>query len=559
MKRVTISHILPAFIFLLLCLLFLKNYPQGADSWVYRAYTQSLVEDTDLHLLNQFLPIQDKVTFPFTFSPTGYVVEQQSPGVSFWYIPFLYVGESGRLWGINDKERDFYSLNLADIFFGIISFLLLWKIFKVYLPSRCSLWILLPILFGTGIFYYAVIFTPSSHSAGLLFSSLFLYSFLHFRKSHTPLFAFFSGYSLGTSFTIRPDTLLFGVIPFIFFLGEVKRKNKENFWQHTLPYFIILFGFLFGAFPLFLFWKITLGIWLHPQSEWFVGLGANLKDFLFSSFHGLFFYYPILLLLIFGFIPLISKDKLLGVSLLVASSLEILILSSRVSWWAGASFGARHIISSIPLYLLPGISLFIQAEKKRFTRVMFRAFLTLCAVWTFLLYAQWKSGLCDHMTQSIPSSVLFLNQFKVIPMLPHLILKRLLIHNLPLFLIPFILILSFLLYIGMVGGKVKRKIFPRFLIYYNLLLLLLLSLAGFNGKIIVKELNKEGFFLRYPSSLIGLNDKTNLSCNYADYAYLVYQKGMKRQAFYYLKKAEEILPHNPRVKYVMEKIEKSSQ
>ena len=130
-RRDILKLILCGLAVFILGILWTDDLPNGVDPWVYLFYTKTLVKDLDLHLLNQLAGHEDKVHVPFTFSPTGYIVFSQSPGISFLYLPFLLLREAfpsadnfigldkGKR--INKEEKiDFFFLGFADFFFGFL-------------------------------------------------------------------------------------------------------------------------------------------------------------------------------------------------------------------------------------------------------------------------------------------------------------------------------------------------------------------------------------------------------------------------------------------------------
>ncbi len=74
--------------------------------------------------------------------------------------------------------------------------------------------------------------------------------------------------------------------------------------------------------------------WLHPQ----VG------PVLFSGFHGLFAWHPLILLAMAGGF-LAARKHLQLIGLLLAFCLQAYVISSWYEWWQGASFGGRMFSS----------------------------------------------------------------------------------------------------------------------------------------------------------------------------------------------------------------------
>src|SRR5262249_249966 len=105
----------------------------------------------------------------------------------------------------------------------------------------------------------------------------------------------------------------------------------------------------------------------------------RLYEILFSSYHGLLFFSPILLFALYGLGKLIKQDRLIGIVSLVILILEISIMSMERWFWEGLSFALRRLVDWLPLYLL-GLSVVLKT-KSRLVRIC----AIVSAIWTVLL------------------------------------------------------------------------------------------------------------------------------------------------------------------------------
>lgn len=100
----------------------------------------------------------------------------------------------------------------------------------------------------------------------------------------------------------------------------------------------------------------------HKGVLWGIGLPSfeTLRGIMVSRKRGLFFYSPVLLAVLPGFVrmarlPHFRKDFLLCVAVLVGHTF---IIAGFKDWTAGWSFGARHLVPMLPFLILPLIIVF---------------------------------------------------------------------------------------------------------------------------------------------------------------------------------------------------------
>ena len=142
-------------------------------------------------------------------------------------------------------------------------------------------------------------------------------------------------------------------------------------------------------------------------------------DVLFSSRHGLFYWHPLLLT---GFVGLLIPKIHIKwrIFALTGFFAQVWIIGSWSHWWAGASFGHRMFISSLPL-LAVGMALLMQTYPK-FRRWM-PALVIVFLLWNFGLIVQYGAGLIKR-DQPVSWAEMARHNFISIPGMIVEILKR---------------------------------------------------------------------------------------------------------------------------------------
>ena len=127
---------------------------------------------------------------------------------------------------------------------------------------------------------------------------------------------------------------------------------------------MIVWWFLFGS-PFYSPYSGQL-LWSEPY----------ILETLFSTFHGLFFYAPVLLLVIPGLWQLRRVDGWTTLSLSLTWLALTYIVSINVAWWAGSSFGNRYFLTLTPFFMW-GLAAFIKNNTKWAV-----ALILPCVLWT---------------------------------------------------------------------------------------------------------------------------------------------------------------------------------
>jgi len=343
----------------------------------------------------------------------GHYYIEKSPSTSLIIIPgygslrFIYhnflenlIGYNTSLeyftlkWGNTSILEPIYldSLNLfsyiliilsISVLFTSLTTILIYKFSSFFLNKEWQrLFVSFAYWLGTLAFFYSLIFYNQPFPNFLAFLSFYiLFKMKHSNKKKTLIFI--AGMLLGLAILSEYAAVLFS-IPFLLYVIYLTDKSK------TLLFLIAL---IIGVLPLLIYNYIILGSPLRLTFEYIdpagwegSGLGGgtlglnplpNCYVFLRLLMYpekGLLFYFPFLILSIFGFYFMLKKYRAEGLMILSMFILILTFFSAYKSWWEYTSFGPRRIFLITPFLMLPVI---FSLKKIRFSFILILFFVSL--------------------------------------------------------------------------------------------------------------------------------------------------------------------------------------
>jgi len=286
----------------------------------------------------------------------GKVVTKYNYGVAFMQMPFFLVADI-----LSGEDGDGFSLiyhraiDIAAVFWLITGLFLLFGLLRKKYSFQVSVIALMTILFGTNLFYYAVIDTGMSHIYSFALFSLFL--FLVFNKSmfeaRMTLFVVLISLVASLIVVIRPTSILF-IIAAIFITHTESEDIQRYFKWKYLVIFPIVFFIVF--LPQFLYWKYANGSFIHYSygNESFVNWNnPQIIKTLFSPNNGLILYNPIVLLIFIGIYSMFKNNIRDG---LILGILFVVLVYVVSSWWLfsfGCGYSSRNFVEYYSLFVFP--------------------------------------------------------------------------------------------------------------------------------------------------------------------------------------------------------------
>lgn len=361
-------------------------YPDGVGYWVY---LPTIFLDNDLDFSNNLEKFSQ--TMPLAITKTGLVANLWNVGTAVFLSPFFLIA---KYFGFSS-----YLLltNFGSTLYGILACVLIYislrhlgvKIVNAGISSVIT-------FFATPLFFYAYFLPQSAHSVSAFIVSFFLTYWLVTLAKYKKISRWiFLGLIAGLMAAVRSQEVLFAfvVIPEIFF----RWMKEKNFFLHLKLLFIFLVFTIFGFSAQLLIWKFVYGSFLFQPQAFNLSIeNFALFDVLFSPFHGILFWTPIIFLAIFSSVLYIKKDTLIGLSILLPIFFQILLISLLTAWWGGYSFGIRYFSNLVwPIGVGIGLLLNYVEKKQKIIKIFTKIFLFLITLWTFFLALGAKMGKID--------------------------------------------------------------------------------------------------------------------------------------------------------------------
>ena len=276
--------------------------------------------------------------------------------------------------------------------------------------------------FGFYFYYYAFM----AHITSFLLVSLFCTAWL--KGVGTPRKGaewIVLGLLAGLMIMIRPQNalvlLMLGVEAY-FSIAEGSKENRGALWRYYILGGLLTALSALAAFvPQMLFWWKLYGNPVQmPKMEEMNWLSPRIDLTLFSTYHGLLSWSPLLLLTIPGLWILHKKNRIIGSAFTLVVLAQVYINSANEIWWAGGSFSNRRFVDYSFIFVLA----FAACWRKWGRSPLFIAFVAVASLWNVLLLCAERLQILtlDH---HVPWTREFLQSLITIPLHPIALLRAL--------------------------------------------------------------------------------------------------------------------------------------
>lgn len=296
------------------------------DGVFYYAWLRSVVIDRDIDFTNDYQLMG--VSQPMT--SLGLPGNKYSLGPGLLWLPAL--GWIYPLAGGTGYELPYHiGIGVTSVLYAVTGLILLYRLLKrTFFPQTAAVTIIALALASHFLFYGAV--DPiNSHSLSFFTTALFLSFLLKRRQSWIII-----GATLGLVGLVRPPDLILSLLLWPY----LKRARLLR----------LAIGFTLAFLPQMVAWQgLYHKFWISPYlrgEEGFNFLKPHLLGVLFSAQNGLFLWTPLTILGLVGL--LMAKGRIWRIFLL-ATLLQLYLVASWSTWWQGASFSGRMLVSSLPL------------------------------------------------------------------------------------------------------------------------------------------------------------------------------------------------------------------
>ena len=307
-----------------------------------------------------------KFEFVSSVAPNGGLVIKYTMGMSFMYSPFFYGAHwYAYLFGYDTGGYSLpyqIALLFSSLFYFIIGLHFLRKVLEKYFDTFIVAFVLLLIVFGTNLFYYATINGAMTHVYSFSLLCIFIFYTIKWYERQSWLNSLILGVVLGLITIIRPNNILM-VLIFMFY-GITSFKDIPARFRLFLKnyYWIVLMIFCVAALcaPQFFYWKMVTGNWFFYSylDEHFFFNRPQFINGLFSFRKGWFVYTPVMLFATIGVFLCYKRLKSFFIPILLFLVIDLWIIFSWWCWWYGGSYGQRALIDIYGLMAI-GLGVFL--------------------------------------------------------------------------------------------------------------------------------------------------------------------------------------------------------
>jgi hypothetical protein len=217
---------------------------------------------------------------------------------------------------------------------------------------RAASWSAVVLWLSSSAVYYSVISPTYSHAASLFATSLFWYVFVRGRKSSTTQRYVLLGALGGLAALMRWQDAIILSAALIDLLWRVGRELSVR--QAAARGLVCLVAALVAFSPQMFVWQTIYGTPLSiPQGEGFMRWSTPaLRAVLFSYWHGLFLWTPVVAIAVAGLAYLWRRDRLVFSAGMAFFALSWYVNAAAADWWAGEAFGSRRFVSCFAVFTL---------------------------------------------------------------------------------------------------------------------------------------------------------------------------------------------------------------
>lgn len=343
------------------------------DAVHYYVYLRSLVFDGDVRFQNEYIRVYNlkpttNEAFDWIFQPlpTGHVRNVMPIGPAITWAP-LYLLVTAvlallQLVGVDYPMDGYGRLFQATAGFSGIAAATAgaWWAYRaaaLLFSTRVAIWSTLAMWLGSSALYYSLISPTYSHAPSMLGAGLLVCYWLETRDRVDLARYAVLGALCGFAALVRWQDATFLLVPAFDALARARAEDgpvTARVRRCALRVTAATTAALVVFSPQMLAWNQIFGSpVVLPQGEGFMRWGdPALAAVLFSDFHGLFTWTPVVILAVLGVRELWRRDRHLALATLVLLAIAWYVNAAVADWWAGEAFGSRRFLSCFPLFVL---------------------------------------------------------------------------------------------------------------------------------------------------------------------------------------------------------------
>lgn len=338
-------------------------------------------------------------------SETGHYIDKYGVGVAVLMLPFFLIAHAftwclqspsgGEPWWHLNYALNGYSLfyqhaaGLAGLFYSIMGISILKGLLEKQFSRGIALATLSILLFGTSLLHYASGESVQSHAYSFFLFAALLWAVDRWsRQPRSWTLSAVLGLICGLIVLVRVTNLIALLIVFLYGItsvGDIRRWLHDRCERIAELALVAVITFCVFALQLAINHYGT-GRWtinpygIQNPTETFYFLSPQIIPVLFSLKRGLFFWSPLLLIVLPGLFLMWRHRSSLALAASAILLLHLWIVSSWHMWWYGGGFGHRAFVEYYAFMAFP-CAAFVSSLKRRWAKIVFAGFAILTIAW----------------------------------------------------------------------------------------------------------------------------------------------------------------------------------
>jgi hypothetical protein len=312
------------------------------------------------------------------------------------------------------SAADIKAVCVASMLYGVLGLLLAHDACRRFASARAAFWSTVMIWLGSNLLFYMYVTPPMSHAGSFFVSALLLWAWL--RAAREPRAAVKLGLLGGLLASVRWQDALFMLTPVSAPIvdGSIRQRGGVRRWLTSSS--LMGAGFCVAFLPqLLVWWRLngSLGPYgmMSPGESRFSFAAPHFLGVLFSPFHGLFVWTPILLPAFIGLGVMAAADGR-GRAIAIGVAAQLYLISGYAVAF-GHGFGQRLFVSSLPAMAL-GLAVFIDRVARKLPGALTVVGAVICVWWNLSLMVQHSLGIVPR-NQGVSLGTLIHNQLVEVP------------------------------------------------------------------------------------------------------------------------------------------------
>lgn len=346
----------------------------------------------------------ETVAYDFHQDPrTGNYLDKYPIGEAVMMSPFFLVGHvAARLAG--ERADGFSGIEevasgSAALVYMVGGLLILSRSLRRYFRPLVVSATLISIVFGTGLFHYAVFSSVFSHAFSFfLLAALIELVHRWYERQRSLSTAVLLGVVMGLILLVRQPNGVFLLLLPLFGLTQRAdvRDRLRYLWERRGEVVTMAAVTALVFAPQLWIWHEATGHWVvnsyqsFPGSFLDLGRPQILKTLFSVDPHGLFPWYPILALACIGGFFLWRSARAMAVPVVVIAVVNAYVISCWNPWFYGAGFGLRPFVDSLSLMAFPLAALYSCARRAMARLAVGVPAVVFCSVTTILMVEYWQ-------------------------------------------------------------------------------------------------------------------------------------------------------------------------